>query len=83
MEQNKYDIDTKVDGIVEKQRYTAYEKAQRIMALHGRIETAQATLKQDLLESVSDILATAKCSNSTEIVKFATALETKLTKILG
>lgn len=83
MELNKYDIDTKVEGIVEKQRYTAYEKAQRIMALHGRIETAQGTLKQDLLESVSDILAIAKGSNSTEVVKFATTLEQKLTKILG
>lgn len=81
--ENKYSIDTKVDGIAEKQRYTAVEKAKRVLALQSRIEEAQGNLKQDLLEAVSDIIATAKLSNSTEIVKFATTIETKLTKILG
>lgn len=81
--ENKYSIDTKVDGIAEKQRYTAVEKAKRVLALQSRIEEAQGNLKQDLLEAVSDIIATAKLSNSTEIVKFATNIETKLTKILG
>ena len=81
--ENKYSIDTKVDGIAEKQRYTAVEKAKRVLALQLRIEEAQGNLKQDLLEAVSDIIATAKLSNSTEIVKFATNIETKLTKILG
>lgn len=81
--ENKYSIDTKVDGIAEKQRYTTVEKAKRVLALQSRIEEAQGNLKQDLLEAVSDIIATAKLSNSTEIVKFATNIETKLTKILG
>lgn len=81
--ENKYSIDTKVDGIAEKQRYTAVEKAKRVLALQSRIEEAQGNLKQDLLEAVSDIIAMAKLSNSTEIVKFATNIETKLTKILG
>lgn len=80
---NKYDIDTRVEGIADKQRYSAYEKAQRVMALHGRIENAQNELKLDLLSAVADILAVAKTSNSTEVVKFATTIETKLTKILG
>lgn len=80
---NKYDIDTNVEGIAEKQRYTAVEKAKRILALQGRIENAQGELKNDLLVAVADILAIAKCSNSSEVVKFANAIETKLTKILG
>ena len=81
--ENKYSIDTKVEGIVEKQRYTAVEKAKRVLALQGRIETAQNELKLDLLTACADIIALAKTSNSTEIVKFATNLETKLTKLLG
>lgn len=80
---NKYDIDTKVEGIVEKQRYTAVEKAKRVLALQTRIESAESELKMDLLSAVADILAVAKTSNSTEIVKFANTLEQKLTKILG
>lgn len=80
---NKYDIDTVVEGIVEKQRYTAVEKARRVLALQGRIEEKQSELKLDLLSAVADILAVAKESNSTEVSKFATNLETKLTKILG
>lgn len=80
---NKYDIDTKVEGIVEKQRYTALEKAKRVLALQERVDSATNTLKADLLESVSDIIATAQASNSTEVVKFANNLMLKLTKILG
>lgn len=80
---NKYDIDTRVEGIVEKQRYTAVEKAKRVLALQTRIESAENELKLDLLSAVADIIAVAKTSNSTEVSKFATNLETKLTKILG
>lgn len=81
--ENRYSINTQVEGIVEKQRYTAVEKAKRVLALQTRIEEAQGLLKQDILEAVADILAEAKLSNSTEVVKFANTLETKLTKILG
>ena len=81
--ENRYSINTQVEGIVEKQRYTAVEKATRVLALQTRIEEAQGLLKQDILEAVADILAEAKLSNTTEVVKFANTLETKLTKILG
>ena len=81
--ENRYSINTQVEGIVEKQRYTAVEKAKRVLALQTRIEEAQGLLKQDILEAVADILAEAKLSNSTEVVKFANTLETKMTKILG
>lgn len=81
--ENKYSINTQVEGIVEKQRYTAVEKAKRVLALQSRIEEAESNLKQDLLEAVADIIAVAKESNSTDVVKFANTLEAKLTKILG
>lgn len=81
--ENRYSINTQVEGIVEKQRYTAVEKAKRILALQTRIEEAQGLIKQDMLEAVADIIAVAKLSNSTEVVKFVNTLEAKLTKILG
>lgn len=81
--ENRYSINTQVEGIVEKQRYTAVEKAKRILALQSRIEEAQGLVKQDMLEAVADIIAVAKLSNSTEVVKFVNTLEAKLTKLLG
>lgn len=81
--ENRYSINTQVEGIVEKQRYTAVEKAKRILALQTRIEEAQGLIKQDMLEAVADIIAVAKLSNSTEVVKFVNTLEAKLTKLLG
>lgn len=81
--ENRYSINTQVEGIVEKQRYTAVEKAKRILALQTRIEEAQGLVKQDMLEAVADIIAVAKLSNSTEVVKFVNTLEAKLTKLLG
>ncbi len=81
--ENKYDIDTKVEGMEEKKRYTQLEKAQRVIALNGRIESAKALLKEDLNVACADIIALAKSSNSKDVVKFAEQIETKLIKILG
>lgn len=81
--ENKYDIDTKVEGMEEKKRYTQLEKAQRVIALNGRIESVKSTLKEDLNVVCADIIALAKSSNSKEVVKFAQQIETKLIKILG
>lgn len=81
--ENKYDIDTKVEGVEEKKRYTQLEKAQRVIALNGRIESAKAVLKEDLNVACADIIAIAKLSNSKDVVKFAEQIETKLIKILG
>lgn len=81
--ENKYSIDTNIEGMVEKKRYTAIEKAKRVLALQGRIDSAKDLLKQDLLEVCADILALAKESNATEVVKFANTIEQKLTKMLG
>lgn len=81
--ENKYSIDTNIEGMVEKKRYTAIEKAKRVLALQGRIDSAKDLLKQDLLEVCADIIAMAKESNSTEVSKFANNIEQKLTKILG
>lgn len=81
--ENKYSIDTNIEGMVEKKRYTAIEKAKRVLALQGRIDSAKDLLKQDLLEVCADIIAMAKESNSTEVSKFANTIEQKLTKILG
>ncbi len=81
--ENKYSIDTNIEGMVEKKRYTAIEKAKRVLALQGRIDGAKDLLKQDLLEVCADILALAKESNATEVVKFANTIEQKLTKMLG
>lgn len=81
--ENKYSIDTNIEGMVEKKRYSAIEKAKRVLALQGRIDSAKDLLKQDLLEVCADILALAKESNATEVVKFANTIEQKLTKMLG
>lgn len=81
--ENKYDIDTKVEGMEEKKRYTQLEKAQIVIALNGRIESAKALLKEDLNVACADIIALAKSSNSKDVVKFAEQIETKLIKILG
>lgn len=81
--ENKYSIDTNIEGMVEKKRYTAIEKAKRVLALQGRIDSAKDLLKQDLLEVCADILTLAKESNATEVVKFANTIEQKLTKMLG
>ena len=80
---NEYDINTKVVGLEEKKRYTQLEKAQRVIALNGRIESAKALLKEDLNVACADIIALAKSSNSKDVVKFAEQIETKLIKILG
>lgn len=81
--ENKYDIDMKVEWVKEKKRYTQLENAQRVIALNGRIESAKAVLREDLNEACADIIALAKSSNSKDVVKFAEQLETKLIKILG
>ena len=81
--ENKYDINTKVEGMEEKKRYTQLEKAQRVIALNGRIESAKALLKEDLNVACADIIALAKSCNSKDVVKFAEQIETKLIKILG
>ena len=72
--ENKYSIDTNIEGMVEKKRYTAIEKAKRVLALQGRIDSAKDLLKQDLLEVCADIIAMAKESNSTEVSKFANTI---------
>lgn len=59
------------------------KKAQRVIALNGRIESAKNTLKEDLNVACADIIALAKSSNSKDVVKFAEQIETKLIKILG
>ena len=80
---NIYDIDTTVEGIAEKKRYTALERAKMVIALQGRIDSTKSQLNADLLESINATLDIAEKSNSTEVSKYAVQLRNRFTKILG
>lgn len=83
MEENIYDVDTQIDGVEEKKRYSKVEKAKITLEIAQRVEMKKEVLRQNLLELVEDEIYLAKMSNNSDMQKYAEMLQTKLVKILG
>ena len=81
--ENIYDVDTQIEGVEEKKRYTKVEKAKITLEIAQRVEMKKEVLRQNLLELVEDEICLAKMSNNTDMQKYAETLQTKLVKILG
>lgn len=80
-EENKYDI--QIEGIVEKKRYTAVEKARIVLASAEKADEVLDAFIGDLKDVIEPIVQKGQNSNNAMVVKRVNVIATKLDKILS